>query len=125
MLLRRLVLGLGAAALVGFAWSDQAAALTKQEAERRLAETFGVEVIEKRTRSGEIEGRAVWFMTVMNPGGDFNAAFKVTTLAVDQETGELVPAFRHKPSGYELPGAPSRDAQSGVRPDLSGARPWR
>lgn len=125
MALRRLLLGFGIVVLAGLAWSGEAAALSQQEAERKIAETYGVEVIEKRTRAGEIEGRAVWFMTVMNPGGDFNAAFKVTTLAVDQETGALVPAFRHKPSGYELPGAPSRDAQSGVRPDLSGARPWR
>ena len=113
---------LGAANL---ALPDPAAAVTQQEAERKVAEDFGVEVLTKRTRAGDIDGRAVWFLTVMNPGGTSNAAFQVNTLAVDRETGELVPAFRHKPSGYELPGASSLDDQSGLRPDKSGSRPWR
>ncbi|MDJ0946518.1 MAG: hypothetical protein QNJ30_23965 [Kiloniellales bacterium] len=113
---------LGAASL---GLSGRALALTQQEAERKVAEAFGVEVLSKHTRAGEIDGRAVWFLTVMNPGGTFNDAFQVNTLAVDQETGELVPAFRHRASGYELPGAASLDDQSGVRPDMSGSGPWR
>lgn len=113
---------LGAASL---APPGAAAAVTQQEAERRVAEDFGVEVLTKRTRAGEIDGRAVWFLTVMNPGGTSNDAFQVNTLAVDRETGELVPAFRHRPSGYDLPGAVRLDDQSTVRPDMSGARPWR
>ncbi len=117
-----------AAALLGAASlgvSGRALALTQEEAERKVAEAFGVEVLSKHTRAGEIDGRAVWFLTVMNPGGTFNDAFQVNTLAVDQETGELVPAFRHRASGYDLPGAASLDDQSGVRPDMSGSVPWR
>lgn len=102
-----------------------AAALTKEEAERKVAEAYGVEVISKKTRAGEIDGRPVWFLTVMNPGGDFNAAFQVTTLAVDRDSGELVPAFRHRPSGYELPGAGSRDDKDSLRPDAARTRTWR
>ena len=40
------------------------------------------------------DGRAVFLVTVMNPGGDFNEAFQVTTLAVDVETGKLVSGYR-------------------------------
>ncbi len=35
----------------------------------------------------------------MNPPGNFNEALQVNTLMVDRQTGELVPQFRHAPSG--------------------------
>ncbi len=125
--MRKKTLALAVAILgaVSLGLPGPAAALSQEEAERKVAEDFGVEVLAKHTRAGEIEGRAVWFLTVMNPGGTFNDAFQVNTLAVDQETGELVPAFRHRASGYDLPGAASLDDQTGVRPDMSGSRPWR
>ncbi len=125
--MRKKTLALAVAILgaVSLALPGPAAALSQEEAERKVAEDFGVEVLAKLTRAGEIEGRAVWFLTVMNPGGTFNDAFQVNTLAVDQETGELVPAFRHRASGYDLPGATSLDDQTDVRPDMSGSRPWR
>ena len=123
--MRRLTLVAAALALAFALRPGVAAAVTKEEAERKLAETYGVEVIAKRTRAGEIDGRPVWFLTVMNPGGDSNAAFKVTTLAVDRDSGELVPAFRHLPSGYELPGVVPRDDRDGLRPDAARSRPWR
>ncbi len=110
---------------VNLALLGQAGAVTQEEAERKVAEDFGVDVLTKHTRAGEIDGRDVWFLTVMNPGGTSNDAFQVNTLAVDQETGELVPAFRHRASGYDLPGATSLDDQTDVRPDMSGSRPWR
>ncbi len=96
---RKLILVGATLALALMLRPGAAAALTKEEAERKVAETYGVEVIAKKTRAGEIDGRPVWFLTVMNPGGDFNAAFQVTTLAVDRDSGELVPAFRHLPTG--------------------------
>ena len=125
--MRAITLFLAAAVLgaVNLALLGQAEAVTQEEAERKVAEDFGVDVLTKHTRAGEIDGRAVWFLTVMNPGGTSNDAFQVNTLAVDQETGELVPAFRHRASGYDLPGATSLDDQTDVRPDMSGSRPWR
>ncbi len=125
MRLKTLILAAAVLGAVNLALPGRSVALTQEEAERKIAEDFGVEVLAKRTRAGEIDGRAVWFLTVMNPGGTFNGAFQVNTLAVDQETGELVPAFRHRASGYDLPGAASLDDQTGVRPDMSGSRPWR
>ncbi len=122
---RKLTL-LGAALALAFLLRpDAAAALTQKEAERKVAEAYGVEVIAKKTRAGEIDGRAVWFLTVMNPGGDFNTAFQITTLAVDRDSGELVPAFRHRSSGYELSGADSRGDKDGLRPDAARSRTWR
>ncbi len=70
-----------------------ASALTGEEAAARIEAEYGVKAL--RVRPGTIDGTAVWLVTVMKPGGDSNDAFQVTTLAVDQVTGALVPAFRH------------------------------
>ncbi len=74
-----------------------AVALTGEEAAARIEAEYGVKVL--RVRASTIDGTAVWLVTVMKPGRDANDAFQVTTLAVDQATGRLVPAFRHGPSG--------------------------
>ena len=79
------------------------AAVSQSEAAKMVAQTFDVQVL--RVRIGQAGNRRVWLITVMNRGGDFNTAFQVNTLAVDQGTGELVPAFRHRSSGYDLPAA--------------------
>jgi hypothetical protein len=52
----------------------------------------------------------------MNPGGNDNGAFEVSTLIVDAATGDLVPQFAHRPSGYDLPPAADRSPP----PDDSG-----
>ena len=57
------------------------AQVSAEQAGQTVAETFDVEVL--KTRAGEVDGVAVWFVTVMNPSGDFNEAFQVTTLAVE------------------------------------------
>lgn len=86
---------------------------TKAMAEKRpleavgaeIASTYNVEVL----RSAEVEladGQAAYEFVVMKPGGNSNAAFKVTRLLADPTTGELIPAFRHGQSGYDLSGAP-------------------
>jgi len=90
-------LALAVAIIAAAAPIPAAATMTESEAVRMIKETYDVEVL--RTRTGQIEGPQVWLLTVMNRGGDFNTAFQVNTLAVDQETGRLVPAFRHGPSG--------------------------
>lgn len=77
------------------------AAVSGDAASQQIAERFGVEVL--RVRPGEIDGRPVWLLTVMQSGGDRNNAFQVHTLAVDRESGELVPSFRHHADGVTLP----------------------
>lgn len=80
------------------------AGVSQEAAAKSIAERFGVEVL--KVRAGERDGRNVWLVTVMQPGGDRNNAFQVHFLAVDQESGELVSSFQHHAEGYTLPPLP-------------------
>lgn len=102
---RRCLLALTAVGLLLAAVAVPAAeaAMSADTASKQIGERFDVEVL--KVRPGEIDGRKVWLVTVMRPGGDSNAAFQVHLLAVDQESGELVPSFRHHTDGYSLPPA--------------------
>lgn len=86
------------------------AAVGAEAAGKQIAERYDVQVL--KVAPGEIDGRAVWLVTVMVPGGNSNSAFQVHRLAVDQESGDLVPSFRHHTEGYTLPPA----APGGERP---------
>jgi hypothetical protein len=122
-LARTLARALASALLAGAIGSGAALAqVSDEEAARQIEESYGVEVLD--VREDEIDERAVWLVTFMVPGGDSNAAFMVSRLAVDQETGELVPSFRHGASGYELPGG-LRGDKSGLRPDAMRSGVWR
>ncbi len=113
-----------AAGIMGFAAPGLAlAAVSESEAVKMIEEAFDVEVL--RARARQIDGRKVWLLTVMNQGGDFNTAYQVNTLAVDQETGKLVPAFRHGASGFVPSGAETRDDKVGLRPDAARSGTWR
>lgn len=100
-----------------FAPFVKAAGFRKDEAAvaKRLEDAYGVKVL--RIRSGEMNGLAVYIVTVMNPAGDFNSAFQVTTLAVDKASGALVSQYRQTPTGSRRSGAESRtppDDSSGM-----------
>ncbi len=114
---------LATALLAGSVFSGSAIAqVTDQDAKRLVEESYGVEVL--GVRASEIDERAVWLVTVMVPGGNSNAAFMVSSLAIDQQTGQLVPSFRHKTSGYDLPGGLRAD-KADVRPDAMRSGTWR
>lgn len=98
------------------------AQVSQDQAAAGIAEEYGVEVL--RVRPGEIDGKPVWLITVMQPGGTYNTAFQVTTLAVDQASGDLVPAFRQGPSGA-VGNATPRDIRTDRRPDASRSGTWR
>ena len=86
-------------------WGSAAPAqdgLTPEAAAQQIATRFGVDVL--KVTAAEDDGRPVYILTVMNPGGDSDGAFQVTRLMVDRSTGELVPQFRHEAGGYRLPG---------------------
>ena len=100
-----------------------AATVSEEAASQLVSERFGVQVL--KTRAGEIAGRPVWLLTVMKSGGTRNDAFQVSTLAVDQKTGDLVPAFRHRESGYDLPAAGSGSGKTVLQPNTSRGRVWR
>ncbi len=100
------VIGLAAALLcldANVAWGQR---LTAEAAARQVAEAYGVEPLRVREVRQE-DGSPAYAVTVMTPGGDSNDAFLVTTLLVDARTGELVPQFRHTPTGHEFSDAPS------------------
>lgn len=94
-----LFLALALSAGTGISDTHAAAELSEEEAAvaKKLEDAYGVRVL--RIRSGEIDGLAVYIVTVMNPAGDFNEAFQVTTLAVDKKSGILVSRFRQTPTG--------------------------
>ena len=81
------------------------AAMTEIQVRAKIIAEFGVGVL--KVRRSQYDGRAVFLVTVMNPGGDFNEAFQITTLAVDVETGKLISGYRHLSSGLRSNQAPS------------------
>ncbi len=85
--------------------SPAIAAMSANQVKAKIAKEFGVKVL--TVRPGKADGRKVYVVTMMNPGGDFNEAFQVNTIIVDAETGKLVPRFRHRASGHDANEAPS------------------
>ena len=83
-------------------------------AAKKLTDTYSVRVL--RIRSGEINGTPVYIVTVMNPAGDFNSAFQVTTLAVDKNSGALISQVRQTSTGQRHSGAEGRRSSA----DASG-----
>ncbi len=63
-----------------------------------VAAQFGAEVL----RLTPVGDGFTYRVVVMNPPGDSNAAFAVTTLFVDAKMGNLVSQFEHKRQGYDL-----------------------
>ncbi|MGF1609766.1 MAG: PepSY domain-containing protein [Kiloniellales bacterium] len=113
----------GALLVTQLVFSNSAAAISQDEAAQQIAERFAVEVLD--VKAGQIDGQAVWLITVMKPGGNRNDAFQVTRLALDRESGELLPAFRHGTSGYELPERSVQGERIDLRPDALRSGTWR
>ncbi|SMF23935.1 hypothetical protein SAMN06265365_108126 [Tistlia consotensis] len=98
--------GLMVALLAGAA--TPAAAIDEKAAARLVAEQFGVQVL--KVRPGTVDGRAVWLVTGMNPGGNSNSAFVVSTVAVDVESGRPLRSFQPVETGsLPLAGAPAAE----------------
>ena len=91
---------------VWLAAANPALALSPEAVASAVAQRFGVTVL--RVTPIERGGKSLYSVVVMNPGGNFNEAFKATTLVVDPDTGELVPQFRQESSGYALPASADR-----------------
>lgn len=100
-----------------------AAAISSEEAARKIAEQYSVKVL--RVRAAVLGNTPVWLVTVMKAGGNTNDAFQVTILAVDQESGELVPEFRHGVSGYRYPDGQVRRTRVEQRPEAMRSGVWR
>lgn len=92
-----------AAAALLLAGSGLAAAerLSADKVSAEITKRYHVTVL--RITPTQVDDRAAYAVVVMNPAGDDNGAFRVTTLIADAETGELVSQFAHRPAGYDLP----------------------
>lgn len=62
--------------------------LSEDQVRSRLQDELGVEVV--GVRVVEVEGRPAYAVKVMNPPGNYNAAFLVSSLLIDGETGEII-----------------------------------
>ena len=93
-----------AIALLFAAGAAQAA--SPDEVKQKIEKAYGVQVL--KVSPADLNGKKIYDVRVMRKDGG-NGAFGVTTLAVDAETGNLVPAFRHKASGYTMPDEISGD----------------
>ncbi|PIW27927.1 MAG: hypothetical protein COW30_08915 [Rhodospirillales bacterium CG15_BIG_FIL_POST_REV_8_21_14_020_66_15] len=85
------LIGAVTAAAVVFANTGPANAMTSTEVSAKVAKDSSVTVlkIEPKTQ----EGRAVYAVTIMRPGGNRNDAYQVNKIIVDQKTGEPVLQF--------------------------------
>jgi len=118
------ILGIAGIALAVLLWAWPAAAqIGEAAAGEKVAKAFGVQVL--KVEGGEIDGRPVWLVTVMREGGNRNNAFQVSTLAVDQQSGDLMSSFRHGASGYTAPSAGPSGSTIENRPDVLRGRAWR
>jgi hypothetical protein len=97
-----------------------ASAASPEEVKQMIEKQYGVEVL--KVTPADLDGRKVYDLRVMRKNGG-NGAFGVTTLAVDAETGQLVPAFRHKASGYSVPDAVEGDPRQIFVPSKGST--WR
>ncbi len=97
-----------AALLLASSWLTARAAepLTADKVSAAIADRYHVTVL--RVTPTKIDDRDAFAVLVMNPGGDDNAAFQVSTLLVDAATGALLPQFAHRAAGYTLPPASDR-----------------
>lgn len=125
--LRRSAAGLAGAflalALLVAGLPQPAAAIEREELRRQVAEAFNAEVL--KIRKGQVDGQAVWIVTLMREGGNHNAAFKVDTIAVDAETGEpLLGRDVADPRPAESLDS-TRTKMMEMRPEVLRDRPWR
>lgn len=73
------------------------AQMSEQQLRAGIEKAYGVRVL--KMKPAMVAGKQAYLATVMNPGGAFNEAFQVNTLAIDAATGKLLPGFRHKAAG--------------------------
>jgi len=78
------------------------ARLSADQVRRQISEDLGVEVLSVgRIAAGE---RPAYALKVMNPPGNYNAAFRVVTLLVDGDSGAVLGEIQTPPSA-EIPDA--------------------
>jgi len=100
---------------VGGAAPQAAARLSADQVRQRISEDLGVEVLSvDRVAAGE---RPAYALKVMNPPGNYNAAFRVVTLLVDGDSGAVLGEIQTTPSAETpdaFPGRREPGEQSGL-----------
>ncbi len=118
-----LVVALALVVLVAGVPSPADAQITTRQVSRQFAKEYGVQVLKART--GKIDGKRVYLLTIMNPKGNFNEAFQVSTVAVDAKTGRLVSGFRHRADGRVSNQSPVYAPNRQPTESLSLGTTWR
>ena len=91
---------------VSGAGPQPAARLSADQVRQRISEDLGVEVLSiDRIAAGE---RPAYALKVMNPPGNYNAAFRVVTLLVDGDSGAVLREIQTAPSAETPDAFPSR-----------------
>lgn len=78
------------------------AAMSKAQVSAHVATEFGVQVL--GISADNVDGKAVFIVKIMFPGGNFNTAFQVNTWVVDAEDGKRISQFQHLSSGQKRAG---------------------
>jgi hypothetical protein len=90
------------------------ARLSAEQVRQRISEDLGVEVLSVDTVAAD--ERPAYALKVMNPPGNYNAAFRVVTLLVDGDTGAVLGEIQAAPSAETpdaFPGRREAGEQSG------------
>jgi hypothetical protein len=99
------------------------AKLSPEQVRERIAEALGVEVLSvDRVAAPE---RPAYALKVMNPPGNYNAAFRVVTLLVDGDTGEVLGEVQASPDVDDPDAFPARRDAGGESGLELRRRTWR
>jgi len=81
------------------------AKLSAEQVGQQIGDALGVQVLEvERVAAGE---RPIYALKVMNPPGNYNAAFRVVILLVDGDTGEVLGEAQATPDADNPDALPS------------------
>ena len=99
---------------VGGGAPQREARLTADQVRQRISEDLGVEVLSVDPVAAD--ERPAYALKVMNPPGNYNAAFRVVTLLVDGDSGAVLGEIQTAPSAETpdaFPGRREAGEQSG------------
>jgi hypothetical protein len=99
-----------------------AAAASPEDVKASLEKAYPVQVL--KVEKTDLDGKPVYAVRVMNKDTSGNGGYAVSTLLVDEATGRLIPAFRHKASGYTTPETISGEPREINVPE-GGLKTWR
>lgn len=98
-------------------------ALSEAEAKKLIEDAYKVQVL--RIAKGEADGKAVYRMSIMTPKADYNAAMQVSVVTVDAESGQIMPIYRHRTSGFDDNSVPMMRPNRQSEEGLQSRSVWR